>query len=58
MNTGLEATITDPDKNLISIKNVEIVVESKDDDKIQVSSPAQLCASFNLIFLSGSGIST
>lgn len=58
MNTGLEATITDPDKNLISIKNVEIVVESKDDDKIQVSSPAQLCDSCNLIFLSGSGIST
>ncbi|KAG6406120.1 hypothetical protein SASPL_133717 [Salvia splendens] len=36
VGSGLEATITDPDKNQISIKNVEIVVESKDDDKMQV----------------------
>ncbi|KAL1557220.1 hypothetical protein AAHA92_12731 [Salvia divinorum] len=36
VGSGLEATMTDPDKNLISIKNVEIVVESKDDDKMQV----------------------
>ncbi|KAL7085868.1 hypothetical protein ACP275_14G303900 [Erythranthe tilingii] len=35
VSLGLEASITEP--NVISVKNVEIVVESQDDDKIQVS---------------------
>ncbi|XP_012838269.1 PREDICTED: uncharacterized protein LOC105958813 [Erythranthe guttata] len=34
VSSGLEASITEP--NVISVKNVEIVVESQDDDKIQV----------------------
>ncbi|KAG8375891.1 hypothetical protein BUALT_Bualt09G0006300 [Buddleja alternifolia] len=36
VGSGLEASITDPKDNLMSIKNVEIVVESKDDEKMQV----------------------
>ncbi|KAL0290153.1 UNVERIFIED_CONTAM: hypothetical protein Scaly_2681700 [Sesamum calycinum] len=36
VGSGLEASITDPKDNAISIKNVEIVVESKGDDKMQV----------------------
>lgn len=33
---GLEAVITDPKENSISVKNAEIVVESRDDERIQV----------------------
>ncbi|XP_051126647.1 uncharacterized protein LOC127248378 [Andrographis paniculata] len=36
VGSGLEASIRDPEKNAISIKNVEIVVESIEDDKMQV----------------------
>ncbi|KAI3459827.1 hypothetical protein Pfo_016490 [Paulownia fortunei] len=36
VGSGLEASISDPKDNVVSIKNVEIVVESKDDDKMQV----------------------
>lgn len=49
MNAGLEASI-DPKETVISIKNVEVVVESKDDDKMQVSISCQLCANFSSIF--------
>ncbi|XP_022858305.1 uncharacterized protein LOC111379189 isoform X3 [Olea europaea var. sylvestris] len=35
-DAGLEASITDPKENAVSIKSAEIVVESEDDDKIQV----------------------
>ncbi|KAL8512151.1 hypothetical protein ACS0TY_018561 [Phlomoides rotata] len=36
VGSGLEASITNPEENVIGIKNFEIVVESKDDDKMQV----------------------
>ncbi|XP_011073961.1 uncharacterized protein LOC105158789 [Sesamum indicum] len=36
VGSGFETSITDPKDNAISIKNVEIVVESKGDDKMQV----------------------
>ncbi|KAL3621643.1 hypothetical protein CASFOL_036555 [Castilleja foliolosa] len=36
VGSGLEASVADTKDNLIAIKNVEIVVESKDDDKMQV----------------------
>ncbi|GFP97292.1 hypothetical protein PHJA_001873300, partial [Phtheirospermum japonicum] len=36
VGSGLEASIADTKDNVITIKNVEIVVESKDDDKMQV----------------------
>ncbi|ONK72477.1 uncharacterized protein A4U43_C04F19840 [Asparagus officinalis] len=36
VGSGLEASITDQNKNDISLDNVKIVVESRDDDKIEV----------------------
>ncbi|KAL2507230.1 uncharacterized protein Fot_30877 [Forsythia ovata] len=36
VGSGLEASITDPKENAVSIKSAQIVVESKDDDKLQV----------------------
>ncbi|KAF8402331.1 hypothetical protein HHK36_013285 [Tetracentron sinense] len=36
VSSGLEASITDPKDNAITLKNAKIVVESRDDDKIQV----------------------
>lgn len=36
VGSGLETTITDPKDNPIAVKNAKIVVESQDDDKIQV----------------------
>ncbi|KAL3835094.1 hypothetical protein ACJIZ3_009830 [Penstemon smallii] len=36
VGSGLEATITDPKDNVVSIKNFEVVLESKDEDKMQV----------------------
>lgn len=36
VGSGLEASITDPKENAVNIKSAQIVVESKDDDEIQV----------------------
>ncbi|XP_075511982.1 uncharacterized protein LOC142547516 isoform X4 [Primulina tabacum] len=36
VGSGLEATITDPSNNDVRIKNAEITVESKDENKMQV----------------------
>ncbi|CAA0818390.1 Unknown protein [Striga hermonthica] len=36
VGSGLEASITDPKGKLITVKDIEVVVESKDDDKMQV----------------------
>ncbi|XP_077229241.1 bacterial trigger factor isoform X2 [Tasmannia lanceolata] len=36
VGSGLEASITDSEENDINLKNVKIVVESRDDDKIHV----------------------
>ncbi|KAF8402319.1 hypothetical protein HHK36_013273 [Tetracentron sinense] len=36
VSSGLEASITDPKDNAITLKNAKIAVESRDDDKIQV----------------------
>ncbi|XP_073046597.1 uncharacterized protein [Primulina eburnea] len=36
VDSGLEATITDPSNNDVRIKNAEITVESKDENKMQV----------------------
>ncbi|CAK9161654.1 unnamed protein product [Ilex paraguariensis] len=36
VGSGLEASITDPKGNGITVKNAKIVVESQDDDKIQL----------------------
>ena len=35
--TGLESSITDPKEYDIQLKNVSVVVESRDDDKLHVS---------------------
>jgi hypothetical protein len=34
---GLEVSITDPEENVIHVKNAKIVSESQDDERIQVS---------------------
>ncbi|GER38641.1 ATP-dependent Clp protease ATP-binding subunit ClpX [Striga asiatica] len=36
VGSGMEASITDPKGKLIMVKDIEVVVESKDDDKMQV----------------------
>ncbi|XP_059632956.1 uncharacterized protein LOC132275469 [Cornus florida] len=36
VGSGLEASITDPKDNAITVKDAKIVVESQDDDKIQI----------------------
>nr|XP_027066729.1 uncharacterized protein LOC113692508 isoform X5 [Coffea arabica] len=35
--SGLEASIADPEENAVHVKNAKIVVESRDDAKLQVS---------------------
>ena len=43
---GVEASVSD--ENLVSVKNANIVVESQDDEKMQVSSEAWLIYKFFL----------
>nr|XP_027066726.1 uncharacterized protein LOC113692508 isoform X2 [Coffea arabica] len=37
VRSGLEASIADPEENAVHVKNAKIVVESRDDAKLQVS---------------------
>ncbi|XP_038970400.1 uncharacterized protein LOC103706027 isoform X2 [Phoenix dactylifera] len=47
--SGLEASITDQKKSDLSLDNVKIVVESRDDDKIHVSLSPELLISVGML---------